>query len=90
MASGKKVGGRKKGTPNKVTGSLREAILLAAEDAGGGGAEGLRAYLLQQAKDQPVAFMGLLGKVLPLQVTGANNSPVQVITRVIIDAADEG
>ena len=66
--------GRKKGVPNKVTTALREAILLAAEKSDPEGAVG---YLTKQAKDNPVAFMGLLGKVLPLQVAGDPSNPIR-------------
>lgn len=64
MASGRKTGGRKKGTPNKTTGQLKEMILLALDKKGGVG------YLEEQADKNPVAFLGLVGKVLPLQVNG--------------------
>ena len=37
MAVGRKTGGRQKGMPNKTTAALREAILVAAEDAMPGG-----------------------------------------------------
>lgn len=60
-----KTGGRKKGTPNKVTSLLKDDILLAAEKAHSGGRVG---YLKEQAQTNPVAFMGLLGRVLPTQV----------------------
>jgi hypothetical protein len=33
MALGKKTGGRKKGTPNKTTAALKDAILTGAEEA---------------------------------------------------------
>lgn len=69
MAVGIKTGGRQKGTPNKVTTALREAILAAADEAGGAG--GTQAYLLTQAKENPTAFMTLLGKVLPTELAGA-------------------
>ena len=69
--------GRPKGVPNKVTKALKEAILGAAEEAGGAG--GSQAYLLRQArKRNPVAFMALLGKVLPMQITGEDGGPLQV------------
>ena len=38
-------------------------------------------YLMKQAKLNPNAFMTLVGKVLPLQVTGAGGGPI--LTRVI-------
>jgi Family of unknown function (DUF5681) len=60
--------GKKPGTPNKVTRALKEAILLALEEAGGDG--GAVAYLRSRAKLSPGAFMGLLGKVLPLTIKG--------------------
>lgn len=66
--------GRPKGIPNKTTTQLKEAILLAAENAGGEG--GLEAYLRTQAKVNPVAFMTLLGKVLPMTVAGDPERPV--------------
>ena len=35
-------------------------------------------YLHRQAIANPVAFMGLLGKVLPLQMTGGTEGPLEV------------
>ena len=61
--------------PNKATALLKDAILRAAEEAGG--PEGLVGYLQQQAIDNPGPFMALLGKVLPLQLTGENGGPIQ-------------
>jgi hypothetical protein len=69
-----KSGGRKPGTPNKVTALLKDSILLAAADAGG--KDGLRGYLRQQAIANPVAYLQLLGKVLPTQVSGPGGEPL--------------
>jgi hypothetical protein len=63
---GERRGGRQKGTPNKVTRTLKEAILLALEEAGGGAV----AYLRSQAKLSPGAFLALIGKILPLTFKG--------------------
>ena len=60
--------GRPKGAQNKTTALLKDAILQAAQKAGGKG--GTIAYLAKQAEDNPAAFMTLLGKVLPLQISG--------------------
>lgn len=68
MARGVKTGGRVKGTPNKTTALLKDAILHAAEAAGG--AEGIVGYLTTQAQENPGPFMALLGKVLPSEVAG--------------------
>ena len=66
--------GRKKGTPNKTTTQLKEAILTAAERAGG--QEGLVGYLERLANRNAPAFATLLGKVLPLQVQGDKDAPL--------------
>jgi hypothetical protein len=67
--------GRPKGTKNKTTTLLKDAILMAAEQAGGDG--GIVAYLQQQAVKNPGPFLALVGKVLPMQVTGEDGGPVQ-------------
>lgn len=67
-----KTGGRKKGTPNKLTADVKAMILEALDRKGGVD------YLVKQADDNPTAFMTLVGKVLPLQVTGDADNPVAV------------
>lgn len=74
--------GRPKGAANKTTRILREAVLLAAEAAGG--KEGLEGFLKQQAKKKNNApFMALMGKILPLQIAGDKDNPVEVITKIV-------
>ena len=48
---------------------------MAADDAD---EEGLVGYLSRQAIANPVAFMALLGKVLPMQLTGQGSGPLEV------------
>lgn len=69
--------GRVKGIPNKVTLALKEAILLAAEEAGDaiaagepGRTGGLAGYLQMVAAVDVKAFCGLLGRVLPMTIKG--------------------
>lgn len=62
--------GRVKGVPNKNTGQLRDMILNALESVGG------ESYLARQAVENPGPFLTLIGKVLPTQVTGADDGPV--------------
>lgn len=71
--------GRPKGVQNKITKQVKEMILGALDDAGG------QAYLTQQARDNPTAFMTLVGKVLPLQLSGEDGGPVQITTVKWID-----
>jgi len=73
MAAGRKTGGRTKGTPNKITTNLKEAILQAGHDAH---PDGLVGYLTQQAQENSGPFLSLLGKVLPLQLQGDAESPL--------------
>jgi hypothetical protein len=75
--------GRPKGVPNKTTALLKDAILMAAETAGGGEPDGLVNYLVAQAKQNPGPFMTLLGKVLPMQVSGeeGGNIIVEIVKR---------
>jgi hypothetical protein len=72
-----KTGGRKKGTPNKTTALLKDAILSAAENAGK--ADGMVGYLTAQAVLNPGPFMALLGKVLPMQIAGEGKDGALVV-----------
>lgn len=65
-----KSGGRKKGSKNKVPGEVKAMILQALANKGG------VAYLEEQADKSPTAFLALVGKVLPLQVTGGDGQPL--------------
>ena len=66
--------GRPKGSPNKTTALLKDAILEAATRAGNTDGqddpEGLVRYLQTQAVATPGPFLSLIGKVLPLQISG--------------------
>src|SRR5687768_3792894 len=82
IGKGKAGPGRPKGMPNKTTALLKDAILKAAEAAGGEANDtspgGMIAYLTKQAKDNPGPFMALLGKVLPMQVTGPEGGALEI------------
>ena len=83
MAKGKKTGGRIAGTPNKLTALLKDEILQAASDAHPDGRLG---YLTEQAKDNPNAFLTLLGKVLPMQINGSGeNGEVEIVFKTVIE-----
>lgn len=73
-------GGRPKGSKNKTTGLLKEAILQAAGDHGydGKGMDGLKGYCQHLAAQEPKAFAQLLGKVMPLQVAGPDGGSLVV------------
>ena len=78
-----KTGGRRAGTPNRITTDVR-AIILAALDRVGG-----QDYLVQQAHNNPKAFMSLLGRLIPTQMTGPGDKelfPVQEMTTAELEA----
>jgi hypothetical protein len=79
--------GRPKGSQNKTTSLLKDAILRAAENAGNGD---MVEYLTQQAKDNPGPFLSLLGKVLPMQIAGDSENPLRVsIIELVAPGHDE-
>lgn len=78
MARGKKTGGRKAGTPNVTSGELREMIVAAVSQKGG------VAYFVRQADENPTAFMALIGKILPMQVTGENGAAIRAIHEIVL------
>lgn len=73
MAKGKKTGGRKKDTPNKLSADLKSMILEAFHKSGG------VEYLKVQAELNPTAFMTLIGKVLPMTIAGDPDAPVKMV-----------
>jgi hypothetical protein len=64
--------------PGKVTKELKEMILSALDESGG------VEYLVERARDPRTAsaFLTLVGKVLPMQVTGEGGGPVQTVARI--------
>lgn len=72
--------GRKAGSPNKISGDVKEMILGALAEMGG-----VR-YLVEQAKKNPNLFVPLLGKLVPTTVAGDAKNPLHSkIEMVIID-----
>lgn len=70
--------GRPKGSVNKLTASVKEAIEAAFHGVGG------HEYLMRQANEHPQAFLILLGKIIPAQVhaelTGRNGGPIESVS----------
>lgn len=60
--------------PNKITKELKQMILDALDNKGG------VEYLMQQADDNPTAFLSLVGKVLPMTVQGTGDDGEIVVT----------
>jgi hypothetical protein len=64
--------GRRKGVPNKISAALKDMILGALNDAGG------QQYLVEQARENPAAFLRLIGQILPWQVAGDPADPLRI------------
>lgn len=75
--------GKPKGAVNKLGKEVKEMILGALDQVGG------QDYLAERAQDPRTAsaFLTLVGKVLPLQVTGAGGGPV-VFERIVREVVD--
>lgn len=73
---GNKAGkGRPKGVPNKLTADVKAAILEAFEQAGGA------AYLARIADEKPETFCTLLGKVLPMTISGGEGTSGKLVIK---------
>lgn len=72
--------GKPKGAVSKNTAAIKDMILAALSEAGG------VSYLVDRANDPKTAsaFLGLVGKVLPMQVTGVDGDAIQTVTRIEI------
>ena len=68
MAKGRKTGGRRAGTPNKIGAEVRAAVLDAFVQLGGVD------YLVRVANEYPAAFSTLLGKIPPTEM--ATDGPI--------------
>lgn len=73
-----KLGGRRKGTPNKLTATVKEAIEIAFHEVGG------VSYLVEMAREEPKAFLTLLAKVIPQQLATVSAAPEDV-TKALVD-----
>lgn len=76
---GQRFGGRTKGTPNKLTATVKEALEEAFTHAGGAD------YLKRIAVDDPKTFCSLLARIIPTQVTGNLGLTIEEIRRTIVD-----
>ena len=70
--------GRPKGSQSKVTKQLKDMILMALDGAGG------VEYLQKRANDPrtAAAFLGLVGKVLPMTVQGPGEGGEHIFTMI--------
>ena len=70
-----KLGGRKKGTENKTTATLKQMIIAAMDEVGG------KDYLVKISESDPKAFLAFVGKIIPTEI--------QADIKEVIDSTDE-
>lgn len=77
--------GKPKGATSKTTRTAKEAIAIAADKLGG--ADRLVAWAQEDPLNERAFWSSIYPKLLPLQVTGEDGGPVQIvrIERVIVD-----
>lgn len=81
--------GRPKGSPNKLGKAVKDVIAAAAEQLGG--QKRLVAWAKSDPKNESAFWATIYPKLLPLQVQGDKNNPLQVITSVRLEAMrDDG
>lgn len=69
----KKVGGRQKGTKNKITNDLRQAIINALDTAGG------EKWFVALAKSDKKSFAQLVGRCVPTRHVGDDDGPIKIM-----------
>jgi hypothetical protein len=81
-----KLGGRVKGTPNKATADIKNMLLEALEQVGN------KEYFVRQSVDNPVAFMGLIGKIIPKEVQATIEGDMRItnVVYTIVDSDETG
>lgn len=82
MATGRKTGGRKKGTPNKMTMLAKEAVAHAAE--GLGGVTRLTEWAKESPENEKAFWVQIYPKLLPLTMDGTGENG-EIIFRTIYE-----
>jgi hypothetical protein len=68
--------GKPKGATNHLTREIKQMVSEALEQAGGVD------YLAAKAESHPAAFLALVGRVIPLQVSGDPDNPLAIGLKV--------
>jgi hypothetical protein len=80
LKAGERTVGRAKGTQNKLTVSIRDAIERAFDNLGGA------SYLEHVGRTDPRTFCALLSKLLPTKLANADGSPLLAALTELTDA----
>jgi hypothetical protein len=82
MAIGRKTGGRKKGTPNVLSGNAKEVIAQVAQNIGG--VARMTKWVRESKENERAFWTSIYPRLLPLQVAGNQDNPLKVIRNIIV------
>ena len=72
--------GRKPGQPNKITKTIRDAV-MAAVQPGACHENGFEGWLIERSKggiEDRKIFAGVVSRVIPVEITGAGGGPIKI------------
>lgn len=75
MAKGKKSGGRKAGTPNKLTSTFKQLVMTTLDDL----QSDRRANLKAWAKENPTEFYKIASKLIPTEITARVTNTANIL-----------
>jgi len=80
-----KTGGRRPGTPNRLTGAFREAVLFVYDGLGG------HAAFLQWARENPTEYYKIAARLIPgeMREEGENKHITVIINRSLVPVPDD-
>src|SRR5215831_15405577 len=80
--------GRARGQLSAPKALLRDAFVIAANEAGGGGKDGVVNYLKRIAITHPAVFVPALTRIIPLEITARSDHriTVEVVQSPVSDA----
>lgn len=73
-------GGRPKGVPNKVTRTIRQAVMESIEP-GNCHPDGLAGWLIERARggiEDRKIYAAVVSRVIPIEITGAEGGPIKI------------
>lgn len=70
-----KIGGRTAGTPNKLTATFREAVLLTYDGVGG------HAAFMKWARENPTEFYRIAARLIPTEMGTKDDKVVVIVNR---------
>jgi len=71
--------GRPRGVPNKITIAVKDALKEALAAAPGGAVAVFRRYMESVHKEERIAFLAAVTKLIPHEIAGSADSPLRIV-----------